>query len=295
MNNHIKVSVCVVTYNQREFIRQCLLSLIKQDCTFKYEILVSDDCSTDGTQEIIRELQLQYPDLIKSYLHETNIGAYKNFLFIHENAQGEYIAHIDGDDYCFPSKLRIQADYLDKNNRCNIVWHPMLFDNGKEVYNGYYLKNIDFMSLVFTRASVIQFISVGKHSSKMYRSSVRDFEYPEFEVVDYLANVEQIRDGLGCYASNEPLGVYRVGIGISATGNKTRYILIDTFKYILKKYPQYKLEVNTAVLTYLVRDLKSRRPTASVFFKLWLRSFHPLSVVKLITGMPIMKKLKFKV
>ncbi len=295
MNNKIKVSVCIVTYNQSKYIRQCLVSLINQDCNFQYEIIVSDDCSTDGTQDIIRQLQSEYPHLIKAFLHESNMGAYHNYLFAHQQAQGEYIAHVDGDDYYFPEKLRIQADYLTINDNCNIVWHPMLFDNGKDIYSGYARANVDFMSMHFDQRAIIQFISVGKNSSKMYRRTVRDFELPDFELVDYFANVEQVKSGLGCYASNEPLGVYRVGIGVSSTGNKTRYLLIESLKYFSKKYPQYRLEINTAILTYLLRDAKSRRSTTIIFLKLWIKTFHPLSLFKLLRGLPVMKKLNFKV
>ncbi|MCV5427076.1 glycosyl transferase family 2, partial [Escherichia coli] len=86
--------------------------------------------------------------------------------------------------------------------------------------------------LKFTQGDIIQYISVGKNSSKMYRKTVRDIDIPAFELVDYLVNVEQVQNGYGGYASNEPLGVYRVGVGISSSGDKTRIALRDTFLYL---------------------------------------------------------------
>lgn len=289
-----KVSVCVMTYNQQKYIKKCIESLLEQDCEFEYEIIISDDCSTDNTAIIIKELQQQYPDKIRIYLQEKNIGVKDNYLFVHSKAKGDYIAHVDGDDYYFPNKLRLQSQYLDEHDDCNIVWHPMLLANDFKVFNGYQSNNTDFTALKFTRGDIIQYISVGKNSAKMYRKSVRDINIPEFDLVDYLLNVEQVRDGYGCYATNEPLGVYRVGIGISSSGNRTRIALRDTFFYLIKRYPQYRLEINTAILTYLLRDILAKRATAQMFFSAWLKTFHPLSFFKLLKGMKVIKKLKYR-
>lgn len=290
-----KVSVCVMTYNQSKYIRQCIESLIEQDCDFKYEIIVSDDCSTDGTQEIIKELYQKFPDRIQMFLQEKNIGVKNNYLFLHKQAKGEYIAHVDGDDYYFQNKLRLQAKFLDDNKECNIVWHPMLLDINSCIVNGYLQSKIDFTDMKFFRRDIIQLISVGKNSAKMYRRQVRDIDIPDFELVDYLLNIEQVKAGYGAYASNEPLGVYRVGVGISSSGDKTRIALRDTFRYIYDKYPEYRLEVNTAALTYLLRDLKARRKSSIMFFNVWIRTFHPFSVFKLIKDVSKMKKLKYRV
>lgn len=289
-----KVSVCIMAYNQEKYIRKCIESLIEQNCTFDYEIVISDDCSTDNTAKIIRELHKKNPDKIRAYIQEKRLGVKYNYLFLHGKALGEYIAHIDGDDYCFPNKLSNQAKYLDENKECNIVWHPMLLDNGRKVFNGYQQKDTDFSALKFYRADIIQYISVGKNSSKMYRKIVRNIDIPSFDLVDYLVNVEQVKDGYGAYSSNEPLGVYRVGIGISSTGDKTRIALRDSFHYILDKYPQYRLEVNTAVLTYLIRDVFCRKRTALVFLRSWIKTFHPFSLLRIVTGMKTIKKLKYR-
>lgn len=289
-----KVSVCVMTYNQEKYIRKCIESLIEQDCNFEYEIIISDDCSTDKTPEIIEELYNKYPTLMRIYLQEKNLGVKENYLFLHNQAQGEYIAHVDGDDYYFPNKLRLQANYLDERPGCNIVWHPMLLDKDTKVFNGYLHSNTNFSSMKFTRADIIQYISVGKNSAKMYRKNVRDITVPDFDLVDYLLNVEQVQGGYGGYATNEALGVYRVGVGISSSGDKTRIALRDTFLYLLKKYPEYRLEINTAVLTYLLRDLLAGRKSALMFFITWIRTFHPFSIFKLVSSIKIVNKLKYR-
>lgn len=55
IENDIKVSVCVVAYNQENYIAECLESLVKQVTSFKFEIIVGEDCSTDGTRAIVQK------------------------------------------------------------------------------------------------------------------------------------------------------------------------------------------------------------------------------------------------
>ena len=94
-----EVSVCVVTYNQEKYITECLQSVVDQETDFDFEVLVGDDCSTDGTRRIVQEFAEKYPDIIKPILHSKNTGAFHNYVSVHNAAMGKYIAHLDGDDY----------------------------------------------------------------------------------------------------------------------------------------------------------------------------------------------------
>ena len=255
-----KVSVCVVTYNQEKYIKQCLQSLVDQETVFNFEIIVGDDCSTDGTREIIKEFSEQYPSVVKLILHEKNIGPQMNYFAVHNQAVGEFIAHMDGDDYALPGKLQEQASYLDKYPECNIVWHRMLIKNES---TGVIAEDlIDLTKLPkggFRRADILRFITVGLNSSKMYRATVRHFEVPEFTTVDYFANVEQVGLGYAHFAGDRPLGTYRAGIGIATSGNTTKVILKESFLYFAIKYPQYKREIAFAVLVLFLAALKNRK------------------------------------
>ena len=62
--NDIMVSVCVVTYNHGKYIGTCLDHILRQRRKFRIEILIHDDASTDGAQEVIRAYQKRYPDII---------------------------------------------------------------------------------------------------------------------------------------------------------------------------------------------------------------------------------------
>lgn len=115
-----KVSVYVPCYNQKDFIRKNLDSILSQKVNFKYEVIVRDDCSTDGTREIIQEYAEKYPDIIKPYFEEENQFQKHNFMptmhKIFSICKGEYYAGLEGDDYwCDENKLQTQIDFLDKN------------------------------------------------------------------------------------------------------------------------------------------------------------------------------------
>lgn len=285
-NDEVKVSVCVVTYNQENYIRQCLQSIVDQETDFKFDVIVSDDCSTDGTRAIVHDFSVKYPGIVKPIFHEKNIGAYKNFVFVHQQATGEYIAHVDGDDYCLPGKLQAQADLLDRTPNCNIVFHRVLIeraDSGIDYVRAH--KKSKFYEREFDRAAIIQLMAIGTNSSKMYRRSVRDFLLPDFDVIDYFVNVEQVGSGVACFAGYKPYGVYRQGIGIASTGTRTREILADCFEYFYCKYPEHRLQINTAALTYFLVDFKNRRKTWRMFFKVWIKTLHLLSVFNLICNL----------
>ena len=70
MRGPLKVSVCIVTYNQERYIAQCLQSIVDQVVGFDFEVLVSDDASSDRTPEIISEFARRYPNLIKPFLKQ---------------------------------------------------------------------------------------------------------------------------------------------------------------------------------------------------------------------------------
>lgn len=110
-----KVSVCVVTFNQEKYIRQCLQSIVDQEVSFSFEVIVGDDGSTDGTRSILREFAERYPSIVKPIYNEKNIGPYRNYVSTHSVAKGDYVAHCDGDDFWYPGKLKYQAEYLDNN------------------------------------------------------------------------------------------------------------------------------------------------------------------------------------
>ncbi len=122
MNNPL-VSIAMITYNHEEFIKQAIESVLMQKTNFDFELLISDDASTDNTAEICREYQKKYPNIIRLIAYEKNVGMINNFINAYNSCNGKYMAILDGDDYFIDEyKLQKQADYLENNTQCSLVY-----------------------------------------------------------------------------------------------------------------------------------------------------------------------------
>lgn len=255
-----KVSVCVVTYNQEKYVHQCLQSIVDQKTDFDFEIVVADDASTDETQNILKEFAKRYPNIFRLYLHEKNIGAYRNFSFVHAHANGHYTAHMDGDDYALPGKLNAQCEYLDANPDCNIVWHRVkILDSSTGQMLNDYNENTKTKNLKFSRKDILLIGSIGCHSSKMYRSTGKYLGVTRNDVIDFYTDVQHIGNGYACVL-DEWYGVYRKNLGITlGLATKRKYIShLDDF---VKMYPEFRGAIAAnAFLTFCV-DVKNRRET----------------------------------
>lgn len=113
------VSINCMTYNHKAFIRQCLDGFMMQKCSFDFEVLIHDDASTDGTQDIIREYEVKYPDIIKPIYQKENQyskGIDPSLKYNAPRIKGKYIALCEGDDYWTdPYKLQKQVDFLESH------------------------------------------------------------------------------------------------------------------------------------------------------------------------------------
>lgn len=128
------VSICSITYNHAPYIRQCMDGFLMQKTNFPFEIIINDDCSTDGTTEIIKEYAAKYPDLIKPIFHDENQyqkgvrGIFVKFVF--PKAQGKYLALCEGDDYWIdPLKLQKQVDFLETHLDYSMCFHRAKIEN----------------------------------------------------------------------------------------------------------------------------------------------------------------------
>jgi glycosyltransferase involved in cell wall biosynthesis len=108
-----KISICLATYNGEKYLKEQFDSLVNQTIS-PYEVILQDDCSTDGTVEIAR----QYMDKLnlKIYLNEINLGFTKNFESVLQKATGDLIAPCDQDDIWKSDKLEILLSNLGKNS-----------------------------------------------------------------------------------------------------------------------------------------------------------------------------------
>jgi glycosyltransferase involved in cell wall biosynthesis len=130
------VSVELLTYNEEEFVAQALESVLSQRASFEWEIVVGDDCSTDGTQEVLKSYARDHPGRIRLLLRprqlgpsEPSLGGRNNFLATYRECRGEYIALLEGDDYWTDDrKLEKQVAFLDKHRDCSVCCHATEVD-----------------------------------------------------------------------------------------------------------------------------------------------------------------------
>lgn len=115
MRNKLRITVCVTTYNQASYIGRCLHSVLDQRVDADLEILVGDDCSVDGTSDIISTIAAEHPGRLVHIRHSPRVGASGNTQRLLKRATGNYIAKLDGDDYWLPGKLQRQMQFLADN------------------------------------------------------------------------------------------------------------------------------------------------------------------------------------
>lgn len=229
----IIVSVCIITFNHEKFIKQCLESVMAQETDFKFEIIVGDDCSSDKTADIVRDV-IQKADMkIHLLCQKANINhGCNNYKAVHSYAKGKYIAHLDGDDIMEPGKLSAQKKYLDLNLDCSMVVHDKfcLAESGEKTFTP--LRNIpeyiDLEGLLKRRCFFT-------HSSKMYRASILSLSkvIMQDEFIDFELHLECAANGYVGYIPL-PLVTYRRVNGSISDGSPDR--LFELFKYTLRGF-----------------------------------------------------------
>ena len=143
------VSVTVATYQHVNYIRKCLDGILMQKTNFPYEIILGEDGSVDGTQEICKEYAEKYPDKIRLFIRDRKLSQYIgkngkvtrfNGIWNRMSSRGKYIAWCEGDDYWIePLKLQRQVDFLESHQDYSMCFHnafKLYMQRGKvELFN----------------------------------------------------------------------------------------------------------------------------------------------------------------
>lgn len=139
-----KISICITYYNQKEFVKQSIDSVLAIEFPCDYEILCGDDGSTDGTIDIIKEYAIKYPDNIKYFVMDRKEEgksinrASLNRLNLAKNATGDYIMFLDGDDYYCDKTFVKEAINIFENNEntqvCAFNFKYLHTDNSQEIF-----------------------------------------------------------------------------------------------------------------------------------------------------------------
>lgn len=202
-----RVTVCILTWNQAQYIRQAIESVVCQVVDAKIEVLVGDDCSTDGTDTVIREMEGKYPGVVRLIRHERQLGPSENYKRLLELAGGEFIAHLDGDDYWLPGKLQRQLDSLRENPGCNAAYtNAWVIDtSGRTLgaFNDVPTRLVD-LGFLIRRGNFL-------HMSSMVFRAERKYLLLEIEepFIDYRVHLRFAREG-SLAVIDTPLSVYRM-------------------------------------------------------------------------------------
>ena len=163
MNQEIEMTVCCLAYNHKKYIKKAIDSILKQKTKFRFEVLINDDASTDGTTDIIKEYERKYPDVVKGIYHEQNQYSLGKIVFLQQfgMSRGKYIATCECDDYWSDeNKLQRQYEIMESNPDISLCTHSVrhVQEDGspKNIIQPSFLENgkIDgdrFIQLMLTR------------------------------------------------------------------------------------------------------------------------------------------------
>jgi glycosyltransferase involved in cell wall biosynthesis len=116
------VSVLMITYNHRAHLAKAIDHVLAQKTSFPFELVIGEDCSTDGAREIAFDYAARHPKVIRLITSERNVGMIANLDRANGACRGKYIAYCEGDDFWQrPDKLQLQADYLENHPECGLV------------------------------------------------------------------------------------------------------------------------------------------------------------------------------
>ena len=221
--DQITVSIFLLTYNQKQFIAQTINSILMQKANFNFQIVIGEDCSTDGTRSICETFAEKYSNKIKLLpALEKNIGLIANYMRTIKACEGKYIAICDGDDYWIDeNKLQKQVSFLEDNPNYSIVYSKLkkLFPDGtfKESIQRKLKQAGDFDDLVFE--NVIPSVTVlfrNRQNISAVPTWITNFPYGDWPTYLWI-----LKDGGKIYFMDEITAVYRMHIGVSAQVRKS--------------------------------------------------------------------------
>lgn len=192
----MKVSIVMVTYKHEAFIAEAIEGVLMQECDYDVELIIADDCSPDGTAEIVQSYIDNHPKghWIKYTRHEQNKGMMPNFVWALKQAKGEYIALCEGDDYWTdPNKLKKQVDFLEESEEYVLTYHNAnIIDETGKVVNQSKLPDIrkkDFSGLELRETKFILTLTmVFRNCIEKYPSNFLNVYNGDIALVSLLGN-----------------------------------------------------------------------------------------------------------
>lgn len=165
-----KISVCLPVRNGGSFFPLAIDSVLQQSMEH-IELIIVDNCSTDGTAALIEENIAKLPN-IRFYRNAINIGLAKNFNACLAHAMGQYVKFICADDLLLPQSLRRMADALDADPSVALVvgGRKLIDNNGARVATRRYArKNVKLPGASVINRCIFGKNYIGEPSAVMFR------------------------------------------------------------------------------------------------------------------------------
>lgn len=237
----MKVSIVVTSYNHEKYIEQCLEAVLAQKGDFEMEIILGDDCSIDGTGQILDGYIKKYPNIIQKLHHEENLGITKNLKRCLDACTGKYITICEGDDYwTSDGKIQRQMQLLETHPEYSMCFSALTLYYEQEGKSTLHNDQVKFPRDELTIEDLIAVNYIGNFSCCMYRASVvhklPDRLFKMF-TVDWMFNMACSEMGKIGFI-REPLSVYRIHAK-GAWAGKTDIAQISGIIERIKDYNQY--------------------------------------------------------
>jgi teichuronic acid biosynthesis glycosyltransferase TuaG len=196
------VSIITPTYNSEIYIEETIKSVLAQSYQ-NWEMLIVDDCSTDGTANVVKEYCAREPRIKLISLPENQgVAAARNEAI--KRAKGQYLAFLDSDDLWLPEKLTTHLEFMQKH-KCLISYtaYQLMNESGtvrdKIIRVPYKLQYKDLLH----RGNPLGCLTV------IINRDVGEFHMPAILGEDYATWIEILKRGYTAYGLDKPLSVYR--------------------------------------------------------------------------------------
>ena len=172
-------------YNCQKFLKQAIESILTQTYT-DFELIIMDNCSTDGSYEIEQEYAKKDPR-VRVFRNEENVGITNNRNRGLDHVRGRYVANMDSDDVSQPQRLAAQVEFMDAHPEVGIVGAQLniIDENGTILKpRPYPLQDAQIRKLIFTTGPFAQPVTmirkevydkIGKYNKQYEPSDDLDF------------------------------------------------------------------------------------------------------------------------
>ncbi len=244
----IKHSVIINCYNQKNFIKEALDSLLNEE-TKPFEIIIGDDCSYDGTQAVLQAYQKKYPEIIRLFLHKNNLGIFGNLNEICKHAKGDMVHLLAGDDWFKPGFLNavnreINTLALDPKISSFIILPTvvMYYQDGSEVrlsnsqkdLSGFSPTGLALRGILKWRLTCISRALYDKWPNFEHDATILG---PWTDRVHYVLLSQHIE---ALYPLKDDGAVYRVGVGVASKTSTQQ--LNESYLYALERLKEHYLQ-----------------------------------------------------